>query len=64
MFTVNETSLFFFNCTSLPKLIYERDDQPDVQGIGEMHKYQLWNLYEDISSKSVSWLGRAPQAQL
>lgn len=42
----------------------ERDDQLDVQGIGETHKYQLWNLYEDISSKSVSWLGRAPQAQL
>lgn len=41
----------------------ERNDELDVQGITEMHKYHLWNLSENINSKSVNWLGRVPQAQ-
>lgn len=35
-----------------------------VQGITEMHKYYLWNLYENVHFKPVSWQGRAPQAQV
>lgn len=32
----------------------EENHQLEVQGITEMHKYHIWNLYENINSKSVS----------
>lgn len=33
------------------KLIYGKNGWLNVQGITEMHKNHLWNLYENINSK-------------